>query len=186
LLPTFHYRQTCPESLANFLFPVNFFCIFFSTLCGGVTCKFALSQRGISCVFLIRWCEMFLWITEYVCKHLRYCRSGTYFLRWSWKSACQFVGTQWKYFHVGEKVSSKKECIHDGRTWERKRNSLPHSGRRGTRWGSEMEGKCRQLLTLKTYFVTSHSKITHIWTDLLVGSKQLKKETVVVARKGLF
>ena len=31
-------------------------------------------------------------------------------------AACQVVGTHWKYFLVGEKVSSTKEVIHDGRT----------------------------------------------------------------------
>jgi precorrin-4 methylase len=47
-----------------------------------------------------------------------------------------------------------------------------------------MEGIYRQLLTLKTYFVMSHSKIMQIWAGSLVGSKQLKKEPVVVARNG--
>jgi hypothetical protein len=49
-----------------------------------------------------------------------------------------------------------------------------------------MEGRFRQLFTLRTYFVRSHSKIPQMWTDSLVGSKQLKKETVVFARNGLF
>ena len=34
-------------------------------------------------------------------------------------AACQIVGTHWKYFVVGGKVSSTKEGIYDGRTWER-------------------------------------------------------------------
>jgi len=31
-------------------------------------------------------------------------------------AACQVVGMHWKYFLLGEKVSSTKERIHDGRT----------------------------------------------------------------------
>ena len=54
-------------------------------------------------------------------------------------AACQVVGTHWKYFLVGGKGSSTKESIHDGRTWERKWNSLHYCGRQGTRWGKEIE-----------------------------------------------
>ena len=38
-----------------------------------------------------------------------------------------------RYFRIGGKDSSTKERIHDGRTWERKRSSLHHSGLQGTR-----------------------------------------------------
>ena len=54
-------------------------------------------------------------------------------------AACQVVGTHWKYFLVGEMVSSTKEHIHDGRTSERKRRSLHHSGRQGAGGGNEIE-----------------------------------------------
>ena len=53
-------------------------------------------------------------------------------------AACQVVGTHWKYFLVGGKVSSTKEDIYDGRTWERKRSSTHHIGRQGTGRGNEI------------------------------------------------
>jgi len=53
-------------------------------------------------------------------------------------AACQFVGTQWTYFRVVAKGSSTKEPIHDGRTCERKRSSLPHNGRQRARRGNEI------------------------------------------------
>ena len=55
-------------------------------------------------------------------------------------AACQFVGTYCQYFLVGGKGSSTKERIHDGRTWERKRSSLHHSGEQGAGGGNEIEG----------------------------------------------
>ena len=55
-------------------------------------------------------------------------------------AACQFVGTHWKYFRVVGEGSSAKERIHGGRTYERKRSSLPHTGRKRARRGNEFEG----------------------------------------------
>ena len=55
-------------------------------------------------------------------------------------AGCQVVGTHWKYFLVGGMVSSTKERIYDGRTWERKRSSLHLSGRQGAGGGNEIEG----------------------------------------------
>jgi hypothetical protein len=56
------------------------------------------------------------------------------------KAACQFVGTDCKYFLVGGKGSSKKEHIHDGRTWEWKWNSLQFSMGQGAVRDNEIEG----------------------------------------------
>ena len=55
-------------------------------------------------------------------------------------AACQFLGSRWKYFRAGGRDSSTKECIRDGKTWERKQSSLDHSGRQGTQRGNEIEG----------------------------------------------
>jgi hypothetical protein len=44
-----------------------------------------------------------------------------------------------KYCCVGGKGSSTKEHIYCGSTWERKRGSLRQFGRRGARWGNEIE-----------------------------------------------
>jgi len=58
-LHSFHYRQTCSKSLANFLFPIIFFCNLPHSW-WGIISKVTLPQRGLSCVFLIRCCGMFL------------------------------------------------------------------------------------------------------------------------------
>ena len=142
--------------ISEFPVPSKLF-LYFSPLCGGVS---AASSHCRNVAFLV-----FCWFVgvkcffELVNMYINSCVivDPALILYVGFENAaCQFVGSQWKYFLVGKKGSSTKERIHDGRTCERKRSSLRHSGRRETRWGNEMEGSCRKLLTLKNYFVRSH------------------------------
>ena len=91
--------------------------------------------------------------------NIRFITDPALILYVSFKNAgCQVVGTYWKYFLVGEMVSSRKEHIHDGRTSERKRRSPHHSGRR------EQE----QVMKLKDFIMNGGSQYieqTIAWSD---------------------
>ena len=68
---------------------------------------YALLICGLEICFML--VSMFIYI--------RFITDPVLILHVSFKNAaCQVVGTHWKYFLVGGKVSSTKERIHNGRT----------------------------------------------------------------------
>ena len=99
------------------------------------------AYRSLVCALMIRCLEMFfLYVVNTFINSSVIINSALIGHFGFENAACQIAGTHCKYFLVVGNGISTTESIHDGRTLERKRNSLHHNRRQGTGRGNQIEG----------------------------------------------